>query len=66
MKTLDMIIKQPFAPHKPHSDIKMLGYTFAGSHVSIEAFVESDQEIPANRHELIAVEQEQGFNFYFK
>lgn len=66
MKTLDIIVKQPFAPHKPHADLLLLGYKFLCSHVSISAFTDSDIEIDTDNHEVVAVKQEQGFNFYSK
>lgn len=66
MRTMDMITKQPFPPHKPNSDLKMLGYRFVFSHISIEQPIEADIEVDTASRELIAVEQEQGFNFYVK
>lgn len=66
MKAQDCIIKTPFQPHKPHSDILAMGYRFLCAHISIEALVQQDVFLQTNSHEVVAVEQEQGWNFYTK
>lgn len=65
-KTLDIIVRTPFAPNKPHADMIALGYKFVCSHMTIEAFTESDTELDIDSHEVFAVQQAEGVNFYVK
>lgn len=66
VKSMDVIVKTPFAPHKPNSDLIALGYKFLCAHISIERFVEADIELDTDSWEVVAVEQTEGFNFYAK
>jgi len=66
MKAQDCIITTPFPPHKPDSDLRMLGYRFLCSHISVQALVDADTNLQTNSHEIVAVEQENGVNFYVK
>lgn len=66
IKSMDVIVKTPFAPHKPNADLIALGYKFLCAHVSIDRFVEADIELDTDSREIIAVQQDNGFNFYAK
>jgi hypothetical protein len=63
---MDMLLRQPFPPNKPHSDMRILGYRFVFSHISTERAVEDDIEVDTTSRELFAVETDNGFNFYVK
>lgn len=66
LRALDLIITQPFAPHKPHADMAMLGYKFICAHVSIQMLLDQDAEIETPSRHVVAVENDQGVNFYAK
>lgn len=66
IKSMDVIVKQPFQPHKPHADIMALGYLPLACSTSIKTFLDADIELETNNHEVIAVRQEQAFYFYAK
>lgn len=66
MKTLDMIVKQPFPPYKPHADMVAMGYSFICSHISIESFIDADLDLKTDQHEVYAVECPEGYNFYVR
>lgn len=66
MKTMDMIVVEPFQSYKPHADMLALGYVFLCAHISIEAFIEDDLELKTNQHRVVAVESPEGYNFYVR